>query len=178
MRMLSKKNNAFGYFCIYIDADSFPACARDLIIRMAKKRQWQCLFAANRSLPIKQENDVHMLIVPAGKDMADHYICSLASIYDIVLTRDILLAEVLVADKITVINHLGEIFDQDNIAQRRSLRDFSFHAHQCGLISPSRTKSNYGKKELAQLANSLDRMMNILMRKRAQEKAKESEYDS
>ena len=98
--------------------------------------------------------------------MADHYIGLHAGIYDIVLTRDILLAELLVRNNISVINHLGEIFDQSNIAERRSVRDFSFHAHQCGLICPPRAKSAYGQKELGHLANSLDRMMSVLMKKK------------
>ena len=166
--MLQKENTQCPKrgFCIFIDADSFPSASRDLIIRMAKKRQWQCCFAANRPLPIKSNRDIQMVIVPAGKDMADHYIALHAGIYDIVLTRDILLAELLVKTNISVINHLGEIFDQNNIAERRSVRDFSFHAHQCGLISPSRAKSAYGQKELNQFANSLDRMMSVLMKKK------------
>lgn len=162
-------------FCIFIDADSFPSASRDLIIRMAQKRQWQCCFAANRPLPIKSDPSIRMVIVPAGKNMADRYIGFHASIYDIVLTRDILLAERLVKNNITVINHLGEIFDQGNIAERRSVRDFSFHAHQYGLIKPSQGKSDYGQKELAHLANSLDRMMSVLMKKKPMLKEKQND---
>lgn len=164
--MCKSSRSNYQSACIFIDADSFPALARDLVIRMAKKRNWLCCFAANRPLPIKAQENIQLVQVPSGKDMADHYISSHAGIYDIVLTRDILLAEILVAKEVTVINHLGVVFDESNMAERRSIRDFSFLAHQYGLVKTQQKKSLYGQKELGNLANSLDRMMNILTQKK------------
>ena len=144
---------------IFVDADSFPQAARDLIIRMAIKRKIVCFFVANRKLPIQKSQFIQCVQVEAGKDAADNYIGQHACNVDIILTRDLVFADRMVKVHIVVINHMGKIFDKQNMGERLSIRDFSFDAHCSGLIATSKNKSEYGAKNMTELANSLDRML-------------------
>lgn len=148
---------------IFIDADSFPVAARQLVLRVAQKRALPVYFVANRLIPLPAGNEVHMIKVRTTADAADHYICGHVGTHDIVLTRDILLAERLTEQGIAVMNHLGQVFDKQNVRERRSQRDFSLQAHHLGLI-PAAGKSTYNNKDLSQLANSLDRLLTAILK--------------
>lgn len=164
MLLPPEENLGDGALRIFVDADSFPSQARDLVVRMVEKRNFYTIFVANRPIPVRKNPHVQTILVEQGKDVADNQICSQVTQKDIVLTRDILLAERIAAQNIVVINHIGQIFDKENIRERRSYRDFSFTAHTSGVVTAAPVKGVYGKKELTQLANSLDRMMTYVLK--------------
>ncbi|MGL4525001.1 MAG: DUF188 domain-containing protein [Spirochaetia bacterium] len=147
----------------FIDADSFPRQGRELLVRIAIKRGIKCIFVANRKLPIQVSSLIQMVEVCQGKDIADQYILAQVQGQDIVFTRDILLAEKLAHRSIFVMNHFGECFTTENIAERRSLRDFSLMAHEQGLVKTPKS-SHYGQRELAQLANSIDSQLSHVIK--------------
>ncbi len=87
---------------------------------------------------------------------------ALAKSGDLVITRDLPLAEQLVEAGIAVLDDRGRAFTKENIREHRSMRDFTVGLANSGLDF-ERTPS-YGKKELSSLANSLDRELTRLMR--------------
>ena len=156
---------------ILVDADSCPRQAREMVLRFTARLRIKTIFAANRPIPGIQEirgmpeDLVVMELCPSGEGAADNRIVELAKPGDLVLTRDLPLAERLVDACVAVLDDRGRVYTKENIRERRSLRDFVVGLAENGLET-ERT-SSYGRKELNTLANSLDRELTRLSRGRA-----------
>lgn len=147
-----------GYMNIYIDADSCPKEARALLLRAAVKRKIPTIFAANREIPdvVSATGDyVAMEVCPPGDNSADNFIADTANPGDIVITRDIPLCSRLVEKGIFVLDDRGKAYTKENIKESLSIRDFVVGLADNGM-DIERTK-NYGKKELKNFADSLDK---------------------
>jgi len=96
-----------------------------------------------------------MELCPPGEGSADDRIAGLAAPGDLVVTRDLPLAERLVDAGVLVIDDRGRVYTRENIRERRSLRDFMVGLADNNL-GPDRTAS-YGPRELHAFASSLDR---------------------
>ncbi|MDR0301287.1 MAG: DUF188 domain-containing protein [Treponema sp.] len=140
---------------IFVDADSCPKQARDLVLRRTAGLCIQAVFAANRQIP--DAAGAQMEICPAGVNAADDRIVELAESGDIAITRDVPLAKRLVEKDITVLDDRGRVFTKNNINELLSLRNFTVGLAENGL-EIERT-ANYGKKELKNFADSLDRIL-------------------
>ena len=153
---------------ILVDADSCPCQVRELILRTSKRRQTdssgskiKVIFAANRPIPGLDENAV-MEICSTDAGAADDRIVDLAQQNDLVVTRDIPLAERLVDNGICVLDDRGRVYTKENIRYCRSLRDFSVGLAEKGLGMVR--IPGYGKKELKNFADSLDRELTKLLK--------------
>ena len=146
---------------ILVDADSCPRAAREMVHRFSARLDIKCIFAANRPIPGLPETAV-MELCPSGEGAADNRIVELAGPEDLVLTRDLPLAERLVDLSITVLDDRGRVFTKENIRSLRSIRDFTVSLAENGL-EYERIPS-YGRKEINDLANSLDRELSRLMK--------------
>ena len=145
---------------ILIDADSCPRQARELILRSSKRTGIPVIFVANHSINGINGENASMDVCPQEKDSADNRIVVLARPGDLVITRDILLAERLVEAQICVLDDRGRVYTNENIRYCRSLRDFSLElANNC--LSPERI-ALYGKRELKAFADSFDRELTRL----------------
>ncbi|MDR2375404.1 MAG: DUF188 domain-containing protein [Treponema sp.] len=141
---------------IFVDADSCPRVARELVMRAAKRCGLTVVFVANRSIPGLQ-GDAIMELCPPEEGAADDRIVELARPGDLVITRDIPLAARLVERDLAVMDDRGNVYTGENIRERLSLRNFIVDLAHKGLggeRSPS-----YGKKEIRMMANSLDRLL-------------------
>ncbi|MDR2482255.1 MAG: DUF188 domain-containing protein [Treponema sp.] len=147
---------------IYVDADSCPQAAREIVLRAASRLGIAAVFAANRPIPGVSDR-AEMLVCPAGDGAADNRIASLAAAGDLAVTRDIPLAARLVAAGVAVLDDRGRIYTADNTGERLSLRNFTVSLAENGLEF-TRIKS-YGKREVKAFAGSLDRLLVQLMRK-------------
>ncbi|MCL2411236.1 MAG: DUF188 domain-containing protein [Treponema sp.] len=148
---------------ILVDADSCPKNARDLVTRRAVKMETKVIFAANRAIPIPAELKpalLQMEICPNGDNSADDRIVELSQKGDLVITRDVPLAKRLIEKEIFVLDDRGRVFTANNINELLSLRNFTVGLAENGMDF-ERT-SNYGKKELKQFADSLDRVLSKL----------------
>jgi hypothetical protein len=130
-----------------------------MILRFSARLGIKAVFAANRPIPGLPKT-VFMEICPPGEGEADNRIAALAQEGDLVLTRDLPLAERLIDGGIAVMDDRGRAFTKENIRQLRSLRDFTVSLAENGL-GVERT-SSYGKNELKALANGLDRELSRL----------------
>ena len=147
---------------ILVDADSCPRQAREMVLRFSARLGIKTVFAANRQIPGTTNETALMEICPQGEGAADDRIVELALPGDLVITRDLPLAERLVEAGITVLDDRGRIFTAENIRSLRSIRDFVVGLAENGMDT-ERTAS-YGKKELNAFANSLDRELSRLIR--------------
>jgi uncharacterized protein YaiI (UPF0178 family) len=142
---------------LWIDADSCPRQVRDLICRAGKRLSIKVFFVANRKIPFDPDPLSRMIVADATPDAADDYIVEHADTRDLVITRDIPLAKRLVEKKIGVINDRGIVYTEKNINERLSMRNLMLDLYNNG-IAPERT-GQFGKKELQEFANALDREM-------------------
>jgi len=147
---------------IFVDADSCPAEAREMVLRFSARLGIKTVFAANRLIPGLPNGTALMELCPQGEGAADDRIVALAGPGDLAITRDLPLAERLVETGVVVLDDRGRIFTKENIKERRSLRDFTVGLSENGL-DYERTAS-YGKKELNTFANSLDRELTKLIK--------------
>jgi len=147
---------------IYVDADSCPRPARDLILRRAVKMNIRIIFAANHPIPCECEIDgvissAEMEICPNTENSADDRIVELAQKGDLAITRDVPLAKRLVENEVIVMDDRGRVFTSNNINELLSLRNFMVGLADSGMESV-RTAS-YSNKELKTFADSLDRLL-------------------
>ncbi len=126
-------------------------------------------FAANRAIPGADNNPLFTMAVCEKKEgAADDYIVAHALENDIVITRDIPLADRLVKKNIPVMNDRGILFTKENIGERLSERNFALQLAQIGLGGDKR--STYSKKDFSSFASCFDREMQkrLAMRKKNQ----------
>lgn len=132
-------------FFVWVDADSFPAKARDFLVAHSLSKNVAVKFVANRELKLPNSM-VEMIVCQKEHDAADNYIFENADENDIVVTRDIPFAARLVQKNIAALNDRGLIFTKDNIEDKLREREFSLNMAEIGLGGG---KSNYyGEKEL------------------------------
>jgi Uncharacterized protein conserved in bacteria len=108
-----------------------------------------------------------MILADATPDAADDYIVENADPEDLVVTRDIPLAKRLVDRGIRVINDRGNVYTENNINERLMVRNLMLELYNNG-ITPDRT-GVFGKKELQEFANALDREITKMMKEAARQ---------
>lgn len=146
---------------IWVDADSCPKPVRRIIERAANKRKIYCYFVANRPIPIAKTEYVFAVECENVDQAADNFILQNVSKDDLVVTRDIPLAKLLVDAGITTINDRGAEFTQNDINTRLSVRNFMYELALVGL-KPDKT-SSFSKKDLQNFAASFDRLLNKML---------------
>lgn len=154
---------------IWADADSLPPAVRETIARRAGReasrgRDVKAVFVANRKIPVPANSAVSSLRVGVGPGAADAAIRSSIRPGDLVVTRDIPLAETLIREwgaSVPVLNDRGGRFDADTIAERRSIRDAMAQLDAVGLVE--RPRASYGPREAKLFADAFDREMARLL---------------
>jgi uncharacterized protein len=149
---------------VFIDGDSFVREAKELVIRWAIKGKLDAYFVANKPLSLpKTIASIHFHQVASTPDAADDYIVEQASVGDIVLTRDIILASRLLEQEVLVLNDRGYQFSKEDIHVKLSERLVMLRAREAGLYVAA-NDSRYTKKDLANFANSLYNIMSTKQR--------------
>ncbi|MDR2194530.1 MAG: DUF188 domain-containing protein [Treponema sp.] len=148
---------------IFVDADSCPKVVRELVLRAAKRRQIEAVFAANRRISDIKGDYAVMEVCPRGDDAADDRIVELARQGDLAITRDIPLAARLVERGIAVLDDRGRTYTSENIGQQLSMRNFMMTLARNGL--GIKRIAQYGKKELKTFADNFDRMVTISLKR-------------
>ncbi len=150
---------------IWIDADSCPRQVREMIFRAALRLRLPLALVANRPIPFPKNDLFSMILSDSSPDAADDYIVEHAETNDLIITRDIPLAKRLVDNKMRVINDRGTVYTETNINDRLGLRNLMLDLHNSG-IYPAKT-SQFGKKELQEFANALDRELQKMIKLRS-----------
>ena len=140
---------------IWVDADACPGEIKELIIRVARRRKIPTIFVANKYISLPDSAYVSTVRVGMGPEVVDDYITQYAEASDFAITQDIPLASVLVPKGVTVINPRGELYTEDNIRERLSIRNFMQDIREAGGITPG--PKQFGQKEKQRFSDTLDR---------------------
>jgi len=151
-------------FKIWVDADSCPAQAKNIILKNAIRLSLEVIYVANREIPFSIKNERFSNVVTKNEEgSADDYIVNNVLNNDLVITRDIPLANRLIENNVTVINDRGTIFDSSNIKEYLSQRELSLQMKNLG-IHTGNSMGGYGPKEVHAFASSLDKVLAIKSR--------------
>jgi uncharacterized protein YaiI (UPF0178 family) len=147
---------------IWVDADACPGAVRDIIITAAIRRTVMAVFVANKSLWLPESSCLSFIQVNKTPDAADLYIKENARKFDLVVTQDILLAQVLVQLGTSVIDPRGKKFTEDNIGESVSTRNLMQELRDIGEIKGG--AKQFGEKEKRAFASSFDQELTRLLR--------------
>jgi uncharacterized protein len=90
-----------------------------------------------------------------GPEVVDDHIARHAEAHDLAITQDIPLASVLVPKGVTVINPRGELYTEDNIRERLSIRNFMQDLREAGGVTPG--PKEFGQREKQRFSDTFDR---------------------
>lgn len=150
---------------IWVDADACPAVIKELIIRAANRLKILAVFVANKHIWVPDSAYVSTVRVGMGPEIVDEYIARFAEECDFAVTQDIPLASLLVPKGITVITPRGELYTEENIRERLSIRNFMQDVREAGGITPG--PRQFGQKEKQRFSDTMDRELTKCMRRAA-----------
>ena len=109
---------------IWVDADACPVVIKDILFKAAKRTGLQMTLVANQPIRIPPSQNITMLKVGSGFDVADDEIVKRMNAGDLVITSDIPLAADAIEKGGTALSPRGELYTSENIRARLSMRDF------------------------------------------------------
>ena len=142
---------------IWIDADACPKIIKDVIFTFSGRLNLQVILVANMRMQIPPSPLVSLVVVKLGADLADHYIAENCLASDIIITADIPLAALIVAKGAVALNVRGELYTEENIGERLSLRDFMKEVRDSG--EKTGGPAPFGPKDKELFTNSLNRLL-------------------
>lgn len=142
---------------IWIDADACPKVIKEQVFKSAHKLQIPVFLVANSSMSIPLSPLFQMIVVKKGDDEADKYIVEHVMPTDLVITADIPLAALVVEKNSLALNPRGEIYDENNIGEILSMRNFMKELRDSGSITGG--PSVFNAKDTEHFANSLNKLL-------------------
>jgi len=109
---------------IWIDADACPTVIKEILYKAAERTGISLTLVANQPLRIPSSPLIQSVRVGAGMNVADDEIVKRLEAGDLVITADIPLAAEVIAKGGLALNPRGELYTEDDIASRLSMRDF------------------------------------------------------
>ncbi len=164
-------NQLFSHVIIFVDADSCPKPLRAIMLKAVVRRNIPTVFVADRVLPdvVKVEKShqkhpflVKMVIVEKGDDSADDALVEIATPGSLAVTRDVILADRLAVNGVTVLDDRGGVYTSENVKERLSIRNMMSELREYN-IYVEKTKP-MGPKEVQLFANALDREITKILK--------------
>ena len=145
---------------LWVDADACPGAIKELIIRATGRLKIPAIFVANKYISIPESIYVSSRRIGMDPEAVDMHIIQSAQAGDVVITQDIPLASVLVPRGVIVISTRGELFTQENIGERLSIRNFMQDIREAGGITSG--PKEFGHKDRQRFADTLDKVLTRL----------------
>jgi len=146
---------------IWIDADSFPRRLRSIVKKAASRTKVPAVFISDRKLLDVKGSFVENIVVPHGSGRVDDEIVERIHPGDLAITRDIPLAARLVEKGALVIDDRGNLFTEENIRERLSIRHAMEGFRMAGINVESTNPP--GEKDIRLFAGTLDRELTRML---------------
>jgi len=147
---------------IWVDSDACPRAVKDIIFRVSSRLGVPVCLVANVYMAVPPSQLITSIQVEKGADIADMYIFENVTETDLVITADIPLAARVVEKGATAINPRGEVYSEENVGERLSMRDFLQGLRDSGVETGG--PKPFGPKDKERFANSIDRILTTMMR--------------
>lgn len=118
---------------IWVDADACPKAIKDLLYRVAERRQVRLTLVSNQALHIPSSRVITLLHVTAGFDAADDAIVRHVRAGDLVVTADLPLAAQVVARGAQALNPRGTRYTAANLPEYLTMRRVMDELRQSGV---------------------------------------------
>ena len=142
---------------IWVDADACPKPIKDILFRLAKRKEIVVTFVANQRLRLVESPFIKLHQVGSGADIADDEIVDKCEDGDLIITADIPLAARVVAKGAQALDPRGKIYDKNNIGQLLDMRNFMDELRGSGIETGG--PPGFGQKDRFKFANELDRFV-------------------
>lgn len=147
---------------IWIDADACPKIVKEAVFKASSRLKISTCLVANSYMSIPLSPYIQFVQVEQGADVADQYIVEHVCIGDLVITADIPLAALVVEKKVMAIDPRGDIYSEENISERLSIRNFMQDLRDSGMQTEG--PAALGPKDKERFVNSLDRLLTKLLK--------------
>ncbi len=147
---------------IWIDADASPRIVKEIVFRAAERLRVEVRLVANKPLRKHDSQLVSSVVVAEGPDVADDYIAENATSDDLVITADIPLAARIVGKGGVALDPRGELYTEDNVGERLSVRDLMFELRAEGFTGGG--PAQFGQVDRQRFASAFDRTLTRLLR--------------
>ncbi len=149
---------------IYIDADACPQVIKDVLFKVAERRNLKLTLVANQFMRIPNNSNFKFIQVAAGPDVADAAIADLAQEGDLVITQDIPLADIIVSQKNGfAMSPRGKLFTVENVKERLSVRDLMTDLRGQGIETGG--PAPFTEKDRQNFTNALDKFLTQKIKK-------------
>lgn len=152
-------------FKIWVDADACPKPVKEIVFKTSFRLNIEVNLVANSYMSIPHGGLIRLIQVDQGADVADSYIVENLVPQDLVITADIILASLVVGKGALAINPRGELYTEENMSERLSMRDFMHGLRESGIDTGGPAAFNTKDKEA--FANTLNKMVTKLMQTRS-----------
>lgn len=142
---------------IWVDADACPKAVKEVLYRVAERTKISVTLVANSPLRLPDSPFLQLLQVGSGADIADDEIADKCEAGDLIITADIPLAARVVEKGAQALDPRGTMYDQNNIGQVLSMRNFMDELRGSGVETGG--PSGFGQKEKFKFANALDKFI-------------------
>ena len=132
------------------------------MFRASERLNLPVLLVANKSLAKHHSVLVSSIVVADGFDAADDYIAEHATADDLVVTADIPLAARIVANGGIALDPRGELYTEENVGERLSMRDLMMELRSGGLVQGG--PAQFSLTDRQRFASSLDRLLTQMLR--------------
>ncbi|MCX7108116.1 MAG: YaiI/YqxD family protein [Methylococcales bacterium] len=142
---------------IWVDADACPKAVKEILFRVAERTTILTTLVANQFLQTPPSRYIKFLQVKSGYDVADNEIVKRLIAGDLVITADIPLAYEVIEKGGHAINPRGELYNQENIKDRLSMRDFMDTLRSSGIDTGG--PATLHSRDIQAFANQLDKFL-------------------
>jgi len=149
-------------FKIWVDADACPKVVKEVIFKNSGRLKIPVILVANAYLNIPHSPLIKSVKVDQGADVADFYIVEHITEKDLAITADIPLAALIVEKGATAINPRGELYTEENVRERLSMRDFMQSLRDSGMDTGG--PPPFGAKDKELFTNSLNRILTKMVK--------------
>ena len=149
---------------IWIDADACPRVIKEILFKASQRLSVPVCLVANKSMAKHVTDLIESIVVADGFDIADDYIAEHAGPDDLVITADIPLAARIVASGGVALDPRGELYTEENVGERLSIRDLMMELRSGGLIQGGPAQFNMTDRQ--KFASALDRLLTQMVRGR------------
>ncbi len=144
-------------FKIFVDADACPVVIKEILFKLAQRKQLMVTFIANHVLSIPKHPCLKFVQVMKGFDVADDEIVNRVHSGDLVITSDIPLAAEVIAKGALALSGRGELFTQENIGAKLNMRDFMDTMRSSGVMTGGAPPMSQADRK--QFADHLDKII-------------------
>jgi len=151
---------------IWIDADACPRVIKEIVFRASERLDIPVCLVANTSLAKHHSRLIESVLVEGGFDVADDYIAEHAAPDDLIVTADIPLAARIVAKGAVGLDPRGELYTEENVGERLSMRDLMMELRGAGMVQGG--PAQFGATDRQRFASSLDTLLTRMIRGKRQ----------